>query len=99
MGVRKMTNQMDWLGFGSSCTAVGTAHSVEVVLKQVEERHRTLILIKTKEGAVVGGLGGAMWYKAAKFSGSGTAVGIPASSRSTPSRECTTALDSTTHFS
>ena len=39
MGVRKMTNQMDWLGFGSSCTAVGTAHSVEVVLKQVEERH------------------------------------------------------------
>ena len=39
MGVRKMTNQMDWLGCGSSCTAVGTAHSVEVVLKQVEERH------------------------------------------------------------
>ncbi len=39
MGVRKMTNQMDWLGFGSSCTAVGTAHSVVNVTEQFEERH------------------------------------------------------------
>ena len=39
MGVRKMTNQMDWLGFGSSCTAVGTAHFVAMVLEQLEERH------------------------------------------------------------
>ena len=39
MGVSKMTNQMDWLGFGSSCTAVGTAHFVAMVLEQLEERH------------------------------------------------------------
>uniref|UniRef100_A0A7S2X0M2 Oxidation resistance protein 1 n=1 Tax=Chloropicon primus TaxID=1764295 RepID=A0A7S2X0M2_9CHLO len=60
---------------GTGSTWVQVFHSDKLgkawpsMLKQVEERQRTLILIKTKEGAVVGGLGGATWYKAAKFFG------------------------------
>ena len=39
MGARILASQKYWLVGYSSCTAVGTAHFVAMVLEQLEERH------------------------------------------------------------